>query len=136
MVEGQVRKRFANYQTLKRLETGHEPTNAVVVRRAFLHAKKEDLWAQLRERARHRQQPVTEDDLDPDGLFGDVPARRVERGVIRGSVQQSFRPSWQELAVYDSYAEQLQFGNRSVFLDTVLDAFLPDLPVSGRRTNR
>ncbi|MFD9442454.1 hypothetical protein ACFWBR_30500 [Streptomyces sp. NPDC060006] len=134
MVESQVRKRFTHYQTAVKLETGSEPTNAVVVRRAFLHVKKNNSWNILRERARHRQHPVTEEDNDPDGLFGDVPARRVDRGSVKNSTQQSFRPSRQELAVYDAFAAAHGFDNRSDFLDAVLDAFLPDLPTSRRST--
>jgi hypothetical protein len=128
MVQGQVRKRFGNYQTTQKVETGMEPTNAVVVRRAFLHAYKNNLWAQLREAVRHRLHPVADEDDDPDGLFGEVPARRVDRTGVKDSVQQSFRPSSQELAVYDSYADAYHFDNRSDFLDAVLDAFLPPLP--------
>ncbi|MFE2473153.1 hypothetical protein [Streptomyces mirabilis] len=133
MVERQVRKRFELYQTNLRAQTGWEPTNAVVVRRAFLHAMKNDLWGELRERTRHRQQPVSEEDYDPDGLFGDVPARRVDRGAVKDSTQQSFRPSRQELAVYDGYAAAHGFDNRSDFLDAVLDGFLPALPTAARR---
>jgi hypothetical protein len=128
MVQSQVRERFGRYQTTQKVESGVEPTNAVVVKRAFLHAHRNDLWVQLREAVRHRQQPVSEEDDDPDGLFGDVPARRVDRGGVKHGVQQSFRPSPQELKVYDAYAEAYLFDNRSDFLDAVLDAFLPPLP--------
>ncbi|MGW4784888.1 hypothetical protein [Streptomyces sp. NPDC004230] len=135
MVQPQVRNRFANYQTTQKVETGREPTNAVVVKRAFLHAHKNDLWVQLRESVRHRQTPVSDEDADPDGLFGDVPARRVDRGGVKHGVQQSFRPSLQELAVYDAYASAYGFDNRSDCLDACLDAFLPPLP-SARRPGR
>jgi hypothetical protein len=134
MVQPQVRERFGRYQTAQKVETGIEPTNAVVVKRAFLHAHKNNSWAQLREVVRHRQQPVGEEDQDPDGLFGEVPARRVDRGGVKHGVQQSFRPSQQELAVYDAYATAHHFDNRSDFLDAVLDAFLPSLP--SRRLSR
>jgi hypothetical protein len=134
MVQPQVRERFGRYQTAQNVETGVEPTNAVVVKRAFLHAHRHNLWAQLREAVRHRQQPVSEEDHDPDGLFGEVPARRVDRGGVKHGVQQSFRPSPQELAVYDRYAAAYSFDNRSDFLDAVLDAFLPPLP--SRRASR
>jgi hypothetical protein len=134
MVQPQVRERFGRYQMAQKVETGVEPTNAVVVKRAFLHAHRNNLWPQLREAVRHRQQPVSEEDHDPDGLFGEVPARRVDRGGVKHGVQQSFRPSQQELAVYDAYAAAYAFDNRSDFLDAVLDAFLP--PVPGRRTSR
>ncbi|MFF7764205.1 hypothetical protein [Streptomyces griseorubiginosus] len=128
MVQAQVRERFGRYQTAQKVDTGVEPTNAVVVKRAFLHAHRNDLWAQLREAVRHRQQPVSEEDDDPAGLFGEVPARRVDRGGVKHGVQQSFRPSQQELDVYDAYAEAYRFDNRSDFLDAVLDTFLPPLP--------
>ncbi|GGN46350.1 hypothetical protein [Streptomyces fuscichromogenes] len=132
MVQAQVRDRFGKYQTAQKVETGLEPTNAVVVKRAFLHANRNDLWPQLREAVRHRQQPISEEDHDPDGLFGEVPARRVDRGGVKHGVQQSFRPSLQELAVYDAYAEAYSFNNRSDLLDAVLDAFLPSLPAVRR----
>ncbi|MGW7671565.1 hypothetical protein ACWGJX_31245 [Streptomyces sp. NPDC054775] len=119
-----------------KVQTGSEPTNAVVVKRAFLHAHKNDLWAELREAVRHRQHPINAEDDDPDGLFGDVPARRVDRGGVKHSVQQSFRPSPQELGVYDGYAAAHGFDNRSDFIDAVLDAFLPELPASQRTTAR
>ncbi|MGW0647304.1 hypothetical protein ACWD4T_00615 [Streptomyces umbrinus] len=135
MVQRQVRERFGRYQTSVKVQTGSEPTNAVVVRRAFLHAHKNELWSELREAVRHRQHPVREADDDPEGLFGEVPARRVDRGGVKHSVQQSFRPSPQELAVYDGYASAYGFDNRSDFLDAVLDAFLPELPTA-RRTVR
>ncbi|EPH41478.1 hypothetical protein ABT390_34285 [Streptomyces aurantiacus] len=134
MVEDQVRQRFGHYQDIVKAQTGREPTNAVVVRRAFLHARKNDLWAELLERVRHRQQPVSEEDDDPDGLFGDVPARRVERGAIKNGRQLPFRPSLQELEIYDAHREAYGFANRSDFLDAVLDAFLPPLPA--RRPGR
>lgn len=137
MVQPHVRERFGRYQTAQKVETGVEPTNAVVVKRAFLHAHRNDLWAQLREAVRHRQHPVSEEDDDPEGLFGEVPARRVDRGGVKHGVQQSFRPSPQELAVYDTYAAAYHFDNRSDFLDAVLDAFLPPLPTStSRRPSR
>ncbi|MEW2527567.1 hypothetical protein [Streptomyces sp. NPDC047071] len=128
IVRRDVRERFRNYQTATRAQTGTEPTNAVVVKRAFLHAHKHNLWAQLREDVRHRQQPAQQEDDDPLGLFGDVPARRVDRGGVKHGVQQSFRPSPQELAVYDSHATAHGFDNRSDFLDAVLEVFLPPLP--------
>lgn len=135
MVQRQVRERFSHYQTALKAQTGWEPTNAVVVRRAFLHAKRQELWSDLLQRARNRQQPLSDEDLDPDGLFGDVPNRRVDRGSVKESTQQSFRPSKQELAVYDAFATAHGFDNRSDFLDAVLAAFLPDLP-SNRRSGR
>ncbi|MFE2092839.1 hypothetical protein [Streptomyces sp. NPDC059460] len=133
MVSSDVRKRFAHYQLTQKLKTGHEPTNAVVVRRAVLHAKNQDLFAALREELRHRRQPVQEEDLDPDGLFGDVPARRTARGSVKDSRQQSFRPSTRELAVVDALAAAYAFPNRSDFLNSVLGAFLPDLPDGPRK---
>ncbi|MGA4844559.1 hypothetical protein [Streptomyces sp. G45] len=134
MVRRTVRERFRRYQATVNAETGSEPTNAVVVKRAFLHAHKHELWARLREAVRHRQHPVSEADDDPSGLFGEVPARRVDRGGVKHGVQQSFRPSPQELAVYDSYAHTHGFDNRSDFLDAVLDEFLPPLSPTRRPT--
>ncbi|MFD6416179.1 hypothetical protein [Streptomyces sp. NPDC060194] len=135
MVSSQVRKRFAAYQLAQKLSTGHEPTNAVVVRRAVLHAKKHDLFATLLESVRHRQQPVQDADFDPDNIFGDVPARRTERGAVKDGRQQSFRPSKQELAVIDGFTTAYGFPNRSDFLNGALDAFLPALP-EGRGRSR
>ncbi|MGW1564399.1 hypothetical protein ACWCQ1_49415 [Streptomyces sp. NPDC002144] len=136
MVDTEVRRRFEQYQTTQKLATGHEPTNAVVVRRAFLHAKRNDLFQQLREDVRHQQQPLAEEDLDEDGLFGDVPNRRVERGRTKSRTQQSFRPSGRELAVYDAFCDSYLFPNRSDFLNAILDAFLPPLPSAPKRSAR
>lgn len=135
MVSASVRDRFAHYQLTKKME-GREPTNAVVVRRAVLHARKNDLFAQLLEKVRHRQQPVEDEDHDPDGLFGEVPGRRAERGRIKDSVQQSFRPSYQELEVVDAITTAYGFPSRSDFLDAALDAFLPSLPTTGKGRGR
>lgn len=121
-----VRDRFAAYQTARRVKTGTEPTNAVVVRWAVLHAHRNGLWGQMLEYVRHSQTPVFEEDDDPDGLFGDVPAsRQTVRGRARDTVQQSLRPSLAELARYDQLAAQHQFGNRSEFLDAALEMYLP-----------
>lgn len=123
-----VRDRFAAFQLSKKLEAGSEPTNAVVVRWAVLHAHRNGLWAQMREYVRHQQTPTFLEDDDPDGLFGDVPAvRQTVRGRARDTVQQTLRPSLAELARYDQLAGQHGFGNRSEFLDAALDAFLPPL---------
>jgi hypothetical protein len=132
MVSDSVRQRFAHYQLAKKMEKGSEPTNAVVVRRAVIHARKNNLFPQLLESVRQRQQPVDEEDYDPDDLFGDVPGRRTERGRMKNTVQQSFRPSYQELAVIDALSEGYGFPSRSDFMDAVLDAFLPSLPNTGR----
>ncbi|MFI0822277.1 hypothetical protein ACH4TX_42110 [Streptomyces sp. NPDC021098] len=136
MVSSSVRDRFAHYQLTKKMQTGKEPTNAIVVRRAVLHARKNDLFAQLLEKVRHQQQPVEDEDHDPDGLFGEVPGRRAERGRMKDSVQQSFRPSYQELEVIDAITKAYGFPSRSDFLDAALDAFLPALPASGKARGR
>ncbi|MFI6645700.1 hypothetical protein [Streptomyces sp. NPDC050504] len=133
MVDRTVRKRFARYQSAQQQATGHEPTNAVVVRRAMLQARKNDRFAALRQTVRLRQQPLQEEDHDAEGLFGEVPERRTERGAVKDSAQQSFRPSRQELAVYDAYSTAYGFPSRSDFLNAVLDAFLPELPAKDRR---
>lgn len=96
-------------------------------------AARHDLFDQMRERLRHRLQPVQDEDLNPDGLFGDVPARRTDRGPVKDSQQQSFRPSRRELAVIDVLAAAYLFPNRSDFLNECLDSFLPSLSESGRR---
>lgn len=129
-----VRDRFAAYQLAKKLEKGSEPTNAVVVRRAILHARRNDLFAQMLESIRHRQAPLDDEDDDPDGLFGDVQGRRVERGRGRDMAQQSFRPSYEELGIIDALVSGYGFDNRSEFLDAALDAFLPPLPDKRRRS--
>lgn len=136
MVSSSVRDRFAHYQLTKKMQTGREPTNAIVVRRAVLHARKNDLFAQLLEKVRHQQQPVEDEDHDPDGLFGEVPGRRAERGRMKDSLQQSFRPSYQELEVIDAITKAYGFPSRSDFLDAALDAFLPALPASGKTRGR
>lgn len=132
-VSAAVRDRFAAFQLAKKLERGAEPTNAVVVRWAVLHAHRNGLYAQMREYVRHRVTPVYDEDDDPDGLFGDVPGRRAERGRTRDTVQQSFRPSLAELDRYDALAAEQGFANRSEFLDAALDAFLPQMPNRQRR---
>jgi hypothetical protein len=127
-VSASVRDRFADFQLKKKLEVGNEPTNAVVVRWAVLHAHREGLWSQMREYVRHRQAPTFAEDDDPDGLFGDVPAgRQTVRGRARDTVQQTFRPSLAELARYDQLAAQYGFANRSEFLDAALEVYLPAL---------
>ncbi|MFZ3562849.1 hypothetical protein ACOKM5_43740 [Streptomyces sp. BH097] len=131
VVERQVRQRVVHYQNQKKAQTGVEPSNALVVRRAFVHAQRQDLWTQLHQYVRTLQAPISDEDLDIDldNLFCDVPERRPERGVsARHTTQQSFRPSRQELAVYDAFADAHEFANRSDFLNAALDAFLPALP--------
>ncbi|GAA1375042.1 hypothetical protein [Streptomyces beijiangensis] len=136
MVGAEVRKRFEYYQASQRQETGHEPTNAVVVRRAVLHCKKHDRFAQLHEALRHQRQVSLGEDDDPDGLFADVPTRRVERGRIKDTVQQSFRPSRQELGVIDAIVRTWTFPTRSDFLNAALDDFLPSLTTGKVRGGR
>lgn len=133
MVAVTTRDRLANYQLAKKMETGREPTNAMVVRRSFLHARKQGLFGKLLHDLYNRQAPADEEDFDDDGLLGEVAGRRTERGRMKDNVQQSFRPSMQELAAYDAFCEAYRFPNRSEFLDAVLDEFLPPLPSPGRR---
>lgn len=133
MVSANVRDRIAHYQLTKKMETGKEPTNSVVVRRAFLHTKRNDLFGALLTVLHHRQNPVEDEDYDDDGLLGQVVGRRAERGRMKDSQQQSFRPSYQELATYDAFCTAYGFPSRSDFLDACLDEFLPSLPASGRR---
>ncbi|MBM9510030.1 hypothetical protein [Actinacidiphila acididurans] len=133
-VSSSVRDRFAAYQLAQKIERGVEPTNAVVVKRAVLHAHRNDLWGQMREHVRHRQAPAFEEDDDPDGLFGDVPtAGQAVRGRARDTVQQSFRPSLAELARYDQLAAEYGFDNRSEFLDVALEFYLPQAEAKRRR---
>ncbi|BBG20723.1 hypothetical protein RVR_P1106 (plasmid) [Actinacidiphila reveromycinica] len=133
-VSADVRARFAHYQLVQKVETGHEPTNAVVVRRAVLHVQKEKLFGQLLTWLRQGQQEIQEEDLDPDGLFGEAPERRTERGRVKDSTQQSFRPSRRELAVIDALTARHGFPSRSDFLTAALDSFLPALPKAKTRT--
>lgn len=133
-VSAEVRLRFSAYQLAKKLANGAEPTNAVVVRRAVLHARKNDLFARMREAIRHRQTPLDDEDDDPEGLFGDVPGRRAERGRVREVAQLPFRPSYEELQVIDALARAYDFANRSEFLDAALDEFLPPLQDKRRRS--
>lgn len=134
MVSTGVRDRIAHYQLTKKMEASKEPTNSVVVRRAFLHAKRGDLFPKLLSSVYHRQNPVDDEDYDDDGLLGEVVGRRAERGRMKDSTQQSFRPSHQELATYDAFSTAYGFPSRSDFLDACLDEFLPSLPASGRRS--
>lgn len=129
-----VRDRFAAYQLAKKLEKGSEPTNAVVVIRALKYVRRNDLFAQMLESIRHQNNPFDDEDDDPDGLFGDVQGRRVERGRSRDMAQQSFRPTYDELAIIDALVTGYGFTNRSEFLDAVLDVFLPPLPEKRRRS--
>lgn len=133
-VSTDVRVRFSAYQLAKKLSVGAEPTNAVVVRRAVLHARRNDLFARMREAIRHRQTPLDDEDDDPEGLFGDVPGRRAERGRVREVAQLPFRPSYEELQVIDALARAYEFANRSEFLDAALDEFLPPLQDKRRRS--
>lgn len=133
MVSTSVRDRIAQYQLTKKMEAGKEPTNSVVVRRAFLHAKRGDLFRKLLSAVHHRQNPVEDEDYDDDGLLGEVVGRRAERGRMKDSQQQSFRPSYQELATYDAFSTAYGFPSRSDFLDACLDEFLPAMPSGGRR---
>lgn len=132
-VSASVRDRFSAYQLAKKLDRGSEPTNAVVIRRAVLNARKNDLFAQMLEYVRHSQVPHDDEDDDPEGLFGDVQGRRAERGRTKDTRQLPFRPSYEELAVIDALAAGYHFANRSEFLDAALDAFLPQLPDKRRR---
>ncbi|MDQ8707527.1 hypothetical protein RCO28_34415 [Streptomyces sp. LHD-70] len=135
MIRDGLQRRFDHYQVLKRRASGTTPSNAVVVRRAFLHARREELFSKLLRQVQERQQPtMDEEDHDEDGLFDVVPARRPELGRTKHTRQQSFRPSRQELALYDSFCTWYGFPNRSDFLDAVLDAFLPQLPKGNGRS--
>lgn len=125
MVSTEVQQRFSAYQSDQKSRHGNEPTNAVVVRRAVLHAKRHDLFPELLEQVRSRQQPLQDEDRDDEGLFGDVPTRRTERGRTKDSVQQSFRPSQHELAVIDALWQHHFFPSRSDFLNATLEAFFP-----------
>lgn len=133
MVSTAVRDRFAHYQLAKKMAGEKEPSNALVVRRAFLHAKRNNLFGKLLADVYHQQNQVDDEDYDEDGLLGDVVGRRTVRGRMKQTGQQSFRPSEQELATYDAYSQAYGFPSRSDFLDAVLDEFLPQLPASGRR---
>jgi hypothetical protein len=133
MVSQNVRDRFAYYQLSKKMAGDKEPSNALVVRRAFLHAKRGDLFAKLLTDVYQQQNAVDDEDYDEDGMLGEVVGRRAVRGRLKDSGQQSFRPSEQELATYDAYSQAYGFPSRSDFLTAVLDEFLPQLPASGRR---
>ena len=133
MVSANVRDRIAHYQLTKKMETGKEPTNSVVVRRAFLNTRRHDLFHAQLLALHHRQNPVDDEDYDDDGILGEVVGRRAERGRMKDSQQQSFRPSYQELATYDAFSTAYGFPSRSDFLDSCLDTFLPAMPSSGRR---
>jgi hypothetical protein len=133
MVSNSVRDRFAHYQLAKKMAGEKEPSNALVVRRAFLYCKRKDLFVALLTDVYQQHNAVDEEDYDEDGMLGEVVDRRVVRGRLKDSGQQSFRPSEQELVTYDAYSQAYGFPSRSDFLGAVLDAFLPQLPASGRR---
>lgn len=133
MVSTSVRDRFAHYQLAKKMAGEKEPSNALVVRRAFLHCKRGNLFGKLLADLYHQHNQVDDEDYDEDGLLGDVIGRRTVRGRLKETGQQSFRPSEQELVTYDAYSQAYGFPSRSDFLDSVLDEFLPQMPASGRR---
>ncbi|WP_069765989.1 hypothetical protein [Streptomyces sp. LUP47B] len=133
MVSNSVRDRFAHYQLAKKMAGEKEPSNALVVRRAFLYCKRKDLFVALLTDVYQQNNAVDEEDYDEDGMLGEVVDRRVVRGRLKDSGQQSFRPSEQELVTYDAYSQAYGFPSRSDFLGAVLDAFLPQLPAAGRR---
>ncbi|MFF4902571.1 hypothetical protein [Streptomyces sp. NPDC001068] len=133
MLSQNVRDRFARYQLEKKIAGEKEPSNALVVRRAFLHARRNDLLGQILASVYHQAIEVDEEDYDEDGMLGDVIGRRTVRGRLRDNGQQSFRPSEQELATYDVYSRAYGFPNRSDFVEGILDHFLPQLPGPGRR---
>jgi hypothetical protein len=133
MVSQNIRDRFAHYQLQKKIQGQKEPSNALVIRRAFLHARRNNLFGKILADVYHRANAVDEEDYDEDGLLGEVIGRRTVRGRLRDSGQQSFRPSQQELATYDAFATAYGFPDRSAFMEGLLDEFLPQLPTSGRR---
>ncbi|MEW2302055.1 hypothetical protein AB0958_19115 [Streptomyces sp. NPDC006655] len=133
MISSAVRDRFARYQLEKKMAGDAEPSNALVVRRAFLHARRNNLFLEILKERYHQANAVDVEDYDEDGLLGAVVGRRAVRGRVRDSGQQSFRPSKQELATYDAFQTAYGFADRSSFLEGVLDRFLPQLPASGRR---
>jgi hypothetical protein len=132
MISQNVRDRFAHYQLSKKMAGDREPSNALVVRRAFLHCKRNDLFGKLLSDVYQQNNAVDDEDYDEDGMLGEVVGRRAVRGRLKDSGQQSFRPSEQELVTYDAYSQAYGFPSRSDFLNAVLDEFLPQLP-SGRR---
>jgi len=132
MASQNVRERFAHYQLAKKMAGEKEPSNALVVRRAFLYCKRGSLFTKLLRDVYQQQNAVDDEDYDEDGFLGEVVGRRAVRGRLKDSGQQSFRPSEQELANYDAFTQAYGFPSRSDFLNAVLDEFLPQLP-SGRR---
>lgn len=133
MIGQNVRDRFAHYQLSKKMAGEREPSNALVVRRAFLYCKRHNLFGKLVGDVYQQQNAVDEEDYDEDGMLGEVVGRRAVRGRLKDSGQQSFRPSEQELANYDAFTQTYGFPSRSDFLGAVLDEFLPQLPASSRR---
>ncbi|WP_045562706.1 hypothetical protein [Streptomyces sp. FxanaA7] len=133
MVSHSVRERFAHYQLSKKMAGDKEPSNALVVRRAFLYCKRNSLFGKLLGDVYQQHNAVDEEDYDEDGMLGEVVGRRAVRGRLKDSGQQSFRPSEQELANYDAFSQAYGFPSRSDFLNAVLDEFLPQLPAAGRR---
>jgi len=133
MIRQEVRDRFARYQLEKKLQGEDEPSNSMVVRRAFLHAQRNDLFGEILRDVYHAANALGEEDYDEGGLLGDVVGRRTTRGRTRHTTQQSFRPSEQELAAYDAFQTAYGFPDRSAFIDGLLDRFLPPLPPPGRR---
>lgn len=133
MVSHSVRERFAHYQLSKKMAGDKEPSNALVVRRAFLYCKRNNLFGKVLADVYQQHNAVDEEDYDEDGMLGEVVGRRAVRGRLKDSGQQSFRPSEQELANYDAFCQAYGFPSRSDFLNAVLDEFLPQLPTPSRR---
>lgn len=136
MVTTDVRERVREYQQKRLADTGREPTNALVVRRAVAAAYKgrDEVMPELLDRIRREQHDAEDEDDDPDGLFGDVDGRRVARGRVKGDrVQQPFRPSRQELATIDALTHAYGFPSRSDFVNVVLGWWLPPRKRSGGR---
>lgn len=129
LVSADVRARFEYYQFKTRFDTGREPSNVIVVKRALNAAKKADRFGVILDELRKRRAAESGNEADPDDLFTEeVPGRRADRGRVKTTVQQSFRPSYQELATIDALWQAYGYPNRSEFLDAVLDAFLPQVP--------
>ncbi|WP_433717252.1 hypothetical protein ACQP2U_43085 (plasmid) [Nocardia sp. CA-084685] len=142
-VDVEVRDRFEAYQDAVKQKTGSAPTNGVVVRRAFKHARKADSWLRLLEEELQRNRPQDaelDDDEDDDlaEILGDVNGRRAARGRVKNKAQQSFRPSKQELASFDAIWEAVGFPDRSGFINAMLHDFLPEgkKPTRARRSSK
>ncbi|MGV9836540.1 hypothetical protein ACWDUL_20460 [Nocardia niigatensis] len=135
-VDEDIKGRFTAYCEAKKREGGGEPPAGLVVRRAYNKARKEDTWQRLLAEETMRSGLADDEDDDPDGLLGDVEGRRATRGSVRVKRGFAFRPSRQELALFDAIAAAVGFSDRGAFVNAILHDFLPSEVAKPRRRTK